>query len=239
MDPEITPYWFIYNCYLIHGEDLKAVEALQKAIPDKALTIKEVYNKSGIKGILNWLLEGESNKTKPNPFYLAGNYSQQGKKDEALSYLEKALKENLTYFPGINNDPNFDNLRSEPRFQAIIKKWDYQNIKRKSSIRQAMKEMAKVRLAGRTMMVAARLTTVRAASASQSGVTMRRARWARSPEVLMVSQRAPCSVSATSATRRRSPYTNQEFRGEVRVASWSREAEKSSHRFAAERHAAR
>jgi TolB-like protein len=79
MDPEITPYWFIYNCYLIHGEDLKAVEALQKAIPDKALTIKEVYNKSGIKGILNWLLEGESNKTKPNPFYLAGNYSQQGK----------------------------------------------------------------------------------------------------------------------------------------------------------------
>jgi hypothetical protein len=36
--------------------------------------------------------------------------------------LEKALEENVTYLPGINNDHDFDILRSEPRFQAIIKK---------------------------------------------------------------------------------------------------------------------
>jgi len=32
------------------------------------------------------------------------------------------MKENLTNLPEINNNPDFDNVRSEPRFQAIIKK---------------------------------------------------------------------------------------------------------------------
>jgi TolB-like protein len=115
-------YWDYFPIYWRYGENVKAVEALQKSLPGDTLTIKEVYNKSGINGIFNWLIEKELNKSKPNPWLLASLYSRQGKNEEALNWLEEALKENLTILPYINNDPDFDNVRSEPRFQAIIKK---------------------------------------------------------------------------------------------------------------------
>ena len=115
-------YWEYFFIYLSSGKDLKAVEALEKHMPEDTLTIKEVYNKSGIKGIFNWLIESGSSKSKPLPLYIARIYSLLDKKEDALNWLEKALKDKSTALPYINNDPSFDNLRSEPRFQAIIKK---------------------------------------------------------------------------------------------------------------------
>jgi tetratricopeptide (TPR) repeat protein len=122
IDPSPSEYLFYFSIYLRSGENVKAVEALQKALPGDTLTIKEGYKKSGINGVINWLIETELNKSKPSSLSLARLYSRLGKNEEALNWLEEALKENLTILPIIKNDPDFDNLRSEPRFQAIIKK---------------------------------------------------------------------------------------------------------------------
>ena len=115
-------YWQYFRIYLRNGEDLKAIEALQKLMPGNAMTIKEVYYKSGINGIFNYLIESEINKSTNYFRTLASLYAKLDKKEEELSWLEKAMKENLTNLPEINNNPDFDNVRSEPRFQAIIKK---------------------------------------------------------------------------------------------------------------------
>ena len=115
-------YWQYFRIYLRNGEDLKAIEALQKLMPGNAMTIKEVYYKSGINGIFNYLTESEINKSTNYFRTLASLYAKLDKKEEELSWLEKAMKENLTNLPEINNNPDFDNVRSEPRFQAIIKK---------------------------------------------------------------------------------------------------------------------
>ena len=115
-------YWQYFRIYLRNGEDLKAIEALQKLMPGNAMTIKEVYYKSGINGIFNYLIESEINKSTNYFRSLASLYAKLDKKEEELSWLEKAMKENLTNLPEINNNPDFDNVRSEPRFQAIIKK---------------------------------------------------------------------------------------------------------------------
>ncbi|MGD0754742.1 MAG: hypothetical protein ABR927_06735 [Bacteroidales bacterium] len=117
-----TVYGLYFRIYLRYGEDLKAVEALQKLMPGDTLTIKEVYNKSGINGIFNWFTKLEFNKSKNYFRSLAILYNKLGKKEEELLWLEKALEDNSGGLPGINNDPDFDNLHSEPRFQAIIKK---------------------------------------------------------------------------------------------------------------------
>ena len=82
--------------------------------------MKEVYSKSGIYGLLNWLNELQFNYLPP--FTLARNYAMLDKKEEALDLLENALKGNFPYIPRINNDPDFNNLRSDPRFQEIIDK---------------------------------------------------------------------------------------------------------------------
>ena len=115
-------YWQYFRIYLRNGEDLKAIEALQKLMPGNAMTIKEVYYKSGINGIFNYLIESEINKSTNYFRTLASLYAKLDKKEEELSWLEKAMKENLTNLPEINNNPDFDNVRSEPRYQAIIKK---------------------------------------------------------------------------------------------------------------------
>ena len=127
LDPDyISAYWICFYIYVRMGEDLKAMEELQKIMYMDTLTaknvnvVKEVYSKSGINGLLNWLIELQLDNLPP--FTLAKSYAMLEKKDDVLDLLEKALEENLPNIARINNDPDFDNLLSEPRFIAIIKK---------------------------------------------------------------------------------------------------------------------
>jgi len=129
LDPDnIRAYWKCFNIYLLQGENLKAVEALQKIMLMDTSTVrnvtvvKDVYNKSGVSGLLNWLIESELKNPKISPVSLASWYAIINRKEEALEWLEKAMEERSPSIPRINNDPVFDNLRSEPGFKAIIKK---------------------------------------------------------------------------------------------------------------------
>ena len=139
---EINPdyngvYWTSFDAYIKIGENLNAAETLQKLMLRDTLTLKvsgilkEVYRKSGINGILNWLIEWQKNNPAAN-LYLAKWYSMAGRKEESLDRLEKALEGRLSEIPSINNlpdeiprifnSPDYDNLHSEPRFKVIIEK---------------------------------------------------------------------------------------------------------------------
>ena len=130
---EINPdrmdsYWYCFELYVKTGEGLKALEELQKIIQNDTLNakfvnvVKEVYNQSGTKGLLNWLIELELKKTTPSIWNLAKWYSMADNREEALTWSEKALQEKVSNTPRMNNDPAFDNIRSDPRFLAIIEK---------------------------------------------------------------------------------------------------------------------
>jgi TolB-like protein len=139
---EINPdyvgaYWTNFFTYIKIGQDLKAAETLQQLMLRDTLTIKvsvilkEIYSKYGINGILNWLIEWQKNNPAAN-LYLAKWYTILGRKEEALDRLDKALKERLSDIPGINglpdeipriyNSPDYESLRTESRFLAIIRK---------------------------------------------------------------------------------------------------------------------
>jgi hypothetical protein len=49
-------------------------------------------------------------------------YTYLGEKNEALTWLERAYNEHSIYLIIFVFDPLFDHLRSEPRFQALLKK---------------------------------------------------------------------------------------------------------------------
>jgi len=83
---------------------------------------KDIYNRTGINGLWNWLLELELKRSTPDPGTLATRYAAVGKKKEALYWLEKYFDSKAINLPRINNNPRFEILRSEPRFQAIINK---------------------------------------------------------------------------------------------------------------------
>ena len=130
---EFAPYegyydWYFFNIYIGLGEDLKAVEVLKKILHRDTLTAKDttvvmdIYKKSGVKGVLNYLLESALKESKPYPLSIAEGYARLGKKEEAIYWLEKHFETKPLSLPRINNDPQLEILRSEPRFQAIIKK---------------------------------------------------------------------------------------------------------------------
>ena len=118
----------MFHIYIKQGEDIKAVETLQKIMLLDTLTaknatvVKEIYNNLGINGLLNFVIEFELKKSKPLSYSIARYYAMLEKNEEALDWLEKGLEENDSNILRINSNPDFDILRSEPRFQAMIKK---------------------------------------------------------------------------------------------------------------------
>jgi TolB-like protein len=128
LDPSyyfMSNYWQEFYIFIKQKEDVKAVEALQKALDvdsSESGLIKDVYNKSGINGLLNWLIELELKKSNPSSNSLALWYNIVGKQKDALNWLEKTLANPNPGFAALNNNPNFENLRSESKFQDIIKK---------------------------------------------------------------------------------------------------------------------
>jgi hypothetical protein len=64
-------------------------------------------------------------QTQPKRFskeHIAMIYTYLGEKKEALTWLERAYNEHSIYLIIFVFDPLFDPLRSEPRFQALLKK---------------------------------------------------------------------------------------------------------------------
>ena len=45
-----------------------------------------------------------------------------GDKDEAFRWLERAYQEHWTRLPGIKIAPEYDSLRSDPRFKRLLSK---------------------------------------------------------------------------------------------------------------------
>jgi TolB-like protein len=136
LNPDNNYDWNLFIVYLSLGENLKAVEALQKKLlRDTTLTakdstlVKKIYIKSGIKGLWNWLLEFELKRSTPNPWLLATIYLKVGNKEEAMNWLEKFFETQPLILPRIISNFEFELLRSEPRFQVMVKKMgltDYQ-----------------------------------------------------------------------------------------------------------------
>ena len=130
MYSDSTPLWRHFRNYVGLGEDLKAVEELWKVLlrtgeitnAKDSIFLKDAYNKSGIKGLWYWMLELELKKSSPDPFSLATRYACVGKKKEALNWLEKYFELKALRLPYEINFPELNNVRSEPRFQALIAK---------------------------------------------------------------------------------------------------------------------
>ncbi len=122
-------YWYLGDFYLIKGDGLKTVECYQKAYefyPDDKLyvdTLKEVYDKHGIRGLEKWLIEYcIKNDDKGSWKEIVLYFNKIGEKEKALEWLEKAFEWQEPYLPDMNSWSELDNLRSEPRFQALLGK---------------------------------------------------------------------------------------------------------------------
>jgi tetratricopeptide (TPR) repeat protein len=129
--------WLFFLNYAKLGEGDKATESLIEIsgrYPDAAdfsAEIRGAYIQSGIKGLFQWLIDLNINNPVPvegmngHPYYLAWWNAIAGNGDEAVYWLEKNLEHPHPlwhYFNLIANNPDFDFIRNEQRFNQVIEK---------------------------------------------------------------------------------------------------------------------
>jgi tetratricopeptide (TPR) repeat protein len=110
----------------MYGE---AVTELQKGVqlsggsPTCIANLARAYAASGKRNEAIKLLSDL--KKRSNPSYSFGSeiatiYASLGDKDQAMNWLEKAYEERFN--PGVLMRPGFDPLRTDPRFQSLVRR---------------------------------------------------------------------------------------------------------------------
>jgi len=123
-------YWRAFRIYLRQNESQKAVDLITDVLKRNSENaqhienLKEIYRTSGLTGLLKWVIGWEINGNNPDPYLLAIWHIFMGNKKQALRYLEEAVEKRMVAIPMINNDPDFNILRSDPKYRALIEKMD-------------------------------------------------------------------------------------------------------------------
>jgi tetratricopeptide (TPR) repeat protein len=84
-----------------------------------------IYPKSGYPATVRRLIELQlqiSKRSYVDPAEIAINYAELGDKDQAFAWLEKGYAEKSNLMVWIKIIPELDNLRSDPRYAALVKK---------------------------------------------------------------------------------------------------------------------
>eukprot|EP01029_Cantina_marsupialis_P000649 TRINITY_DN1045_c1_g1_i2.p2 TRINITY_DN1045_c1_g1~~TRINITY_DN1045_c1_g1_i2.p2 ORF type:complete len:625 (-),score=56.29 TRINITY_DN1045_c1_g1_i2:1196-3070(-) len=118
----------IARIYMEREENEKAVESLRKAflIEGKSESdieaIEATVLESGLQGFLQYMLNEELKKSKPNCYVLAQLYCELGQKEIALDWLEKCFQKGSVDINWIKFDCMIKNLRDEPRYITLLEK---------------------------------------------------------------------------------------------------------------------
>jgi len=130
------PYSYVVHRYLGYAY-------LQKGMQDEAVNefitsmrvqgateatladLKSAYDAGGFKGYWRRWLELLKNRIESrrfSPYYLAVIYAMLGENEQVFRYLNIAYEDRTIVLMGLRCQPSFDYLRSDPRFQEIVKK---------------------------------------------------------------------------------------------------------------------
>src|SRR5262249_29865635 len=117
--------------YLHQGAYDEAIQEFQRATnlsnggTDYIAQLGQAYAKSGKKGetfkILRRLKE-LSTRVYVSPYYMALIYTALGDHDQVFKWLDRACDERSSFLFFLKVEPAFDNVRSDPRFQDLVRR---------------------------------------------------------------------------------------------------------------------
>jgi TolB-like protein/class 3 adenylate cyclase len=127
-----VPMLLILKCYVKLGMNNEAVEHIRNIISVDASSnnyelVNKMYQKSGIEGVIywfiNWILLNESKENfMISNYWIASLYAIIGDSGKAVEYLEKGFDLREGNLPKINNNPDFEILKTDPKFTALLTK---------------------------------------------------------------------------------------------------------------------
>ena len=129
--------WLFILHYSKLGEAEKAQDELQgllRLFPETGVLSEKLIQacqKSGVEGIFRWLADVNMNTPLPveglsgHPFYISWWFAFLGDREQSLHWLERTMEQKaipMHYFNLITNNPDFDIIRDDPRFLAVLEK---------------------------------------------------------------------------------------------------------------------
>jgi TolB-like protein/DNA-binding winged helix-turn-helix (wHTH) protein/Tfp pilus assembly protein PilF len=103
------------------GEYLKE-KSLNGATKDELTTFRQAFARSGINGYLE-ATNPKSKRQYATPYSTGERYARVGDKGQAVEWLEKAYQERADHHMAfIKAEPMLDSLRSDPRFQDLLRR---------------------------------------------------------------------------------------------------------------------
>ena len=129
--------WWLFKNYYRLEDEVKALNEIQIILSRNAIAkkyvdrAKIVYEKSGMPGLLDWLITIDTETNNYNfesktqlDIYKIELYALAGKNDKVLTLLEKALETNTESdrLLRLINNLDYKPLRTEPRFREIVRK---------------------------------------------------------------------------------------------------------------------
>jgi serine/threonine protein kinase/Tfp pilus assembly protein PilF len=131
LDPNFNEAFHVLGlAYAGKGMFAEAITAHQKLAvvdPDWRWSLARTYVLAGRKDEARRLL-AKSLTEEPKPtggwagWFLAETYAALGEKDEAFRWLEAAYQERHSFLPWLNDNPAYAPLRSDPRFQDLVRR---------------------------------------------------------------------------------------------------------------------
>ena len=114
--------------YRMKGDHAASVEARSRSAelvdrPDLAKRLRDTFRERGWKAYLQELFD-QTAELFPNLVRRASILCELGKPDEAMVLLEQSAANGEWWLFMVKHDPQFDVLRENPRFQALVKQFD-------------------------------------------------------------------------------------------------------------------
>ena len=112
----------------------EAIAARQKSMtlqgesPEDVAALGHAYEVGGIRGAWRWQLERlkeRSTREDIFPVAFARAYALLGENDQAFEWLEKGYEQHYPLMAYVKGDPGFDNLRSDPRYQDLLRRMNF------------------------------------------------------------------------------------------------------------------
>ena len=124
-------YYHFGRALMLEGRYDEAIEAMNRAQTlspasgTPSFGLAQIYLAKGDydKALDYWMRQPEMQRnTSLELFWESSIYAGRGEKDKALASLQRALEKGFNDFAAIDNSPHFNSLRSDPRFQQLLKK---------------------------------------------------------------------------------------------------------------------